>query len=56
MSDREMSDTIYVCAGPPKCPLEDDEAVAAQKAGCIWCRVITIHPDGTETEKGPRHD
>lgn len=46
---------IIVCAGPPACLLEDDEAVAAQIAGCVWCKRITVHPDGRETEEGPGH-
>ena len=52
-----MSDDpkVIVCAGPPACHLEDDEAVAAQIAGCVWCRRIRIHEDGTETEEGPGH-
>lgn len=51
-----MSDdatTIIVCAGPPACALQGDEAVAAQQEGCVWCRRITIADDGTESETGP---
>lgn len=44
---------VIVCQGPPRCPLEGDEAVAAQEAGCIWCKRITIHADGTETTTEP---
>lgn len=44
---------IHVCAGPPQCALEGDDAVAAQIAGCVWCRRITITGDGIETETGP---
>lgn len=47
--------TVHVCAGPPVCLLEDDEAVEAQKAGCPWCRRIRIDEDGNETEEGPGH-
>lgn len=42
--------TVTVCAGPPECPFEGDEAVANAQAGCPICRRITINPDGTETE------
>ena len=34
--------TIWVCQGPPRCALEDEDAVAAQEAGCIWCRRVVI--------------
>lgn len=47
--------SVIVCAGPPACSLEGDEAVAAQQAGCPWCRRITIMPDGREIETGPGH-
>lgn len=42
--------TVTVCAGPPLCLFEDDEAVANALAGCPNCRRIVVHPDGTETE------
>ena len=48
-----VSQEVWICQGPPRCALEGDAAVAAQEAGCIWCDVITIHPDGTETHRGP---
>ena len=44
---------VFVCAGPPQCLLEDDEAVEAMKAGCPWCKVTTVHPDGAETVRQP---
>lgn len=44
---------VVVCAGPPACLLMGDEAVAAAKAGCVWCRRIVCHSDGTETVTGP---
>lgn len=44
---------IHVCAGPPKCEHEGDMAVAAQIAGCVWCRRILIDGDGNEVETGP---
>jgi hypothetical protein len=47
---------VFVCQGPPRCMLEDDEAMDAQIAGCIWCRVTTIHDDGTETVTEPVAD
>lgn len=43
-------DEVIVCAGPPECPYEDDEAIRNAQAGCPLCRHIVIHPDGTETE------
>jgi len=46
---RDESEVI-VCAGPPLCLLEGDEAVANQVAGCPLCRRIVIHNDGSETE------
>jgi len=45
--------TIWVCQGPPRCTLEGDAAVAAQEAGCVWCKRIVCHEDGTETAEGP---
>jgi hypothetical protein len=45
----EDDPTVTVCAGPPLCMLQGDEAVAAAQAGCELCKRITIHPDGTET-------
>jgi hypothetical protein len=44
---------VIICQGPPRCSLEGDEAVAAQEAGCVWCRRITLHEDGTETVTEP---
>lgn len=41
---------VILCEGPPACPFDGDEAVAAQVAGCPRCRRIVIHPDGSETE------
>ncbi len=54
MSEAEVI-VIHVCAGPPACALEGDDAVAAQIAGCVWCKRITIADDGTESETGPSH-
>jgi len=47
------TDVIHICAGPPVCCLEDDEAVEAMKAGCVWCRRVRLADDGTKTETGP---
>ena len=44
---------IIVCQGPPRCRLEGDEAVAAQKAGCPFCKRIAVHGDGSETVREP---
>ena len=41
---------VIVCAGPPTCLLDGDEAIAAAQAGCPNCRHIVVHADGTETE------
>lgn len=41
---------VIVCAGPPTCLLEGDEAVKQAQEGCPRCRRIVIHADGTETE------
>ena len=44
---------VTVCQGPPICALEGDEAVSFAASGCVWCRRITIHQDGTESEIDP---
>jgi len=46
---------IIVCQGPPRCDLQGDAAEANMLAGCVWCRVITIHPDGSETTTEPTY-
>lgn len=50
-----MSDVaeIIVCQGPPRCDLQGDAAVEAAQAGCVWCKRIRIHADGTETTDEP---
>lgn len=53
MSDEDPM--VIVCAGPPACLLQGDEVVAAAEGGCVWCRRIIVHRDGTETETGPGH-
>jgi|GEM_PF-5160466 len=56
MSDYEHPQSVIVCQGPPRCTLTGDDAIAAVEAGCVWCRRITIHADGTKTETGPYSD
>ena len=51
MSDRDPQ--VIVCQGPPRCMLEGDEAIKAQESGCIWCKRITVHDDGSETTTQP---
>lgn len=51
--DGEESNLVVCCQGPPRCDLQNDEAIAAQKAGCIWCTRIYLHDDGSETRTGP---
>lgn len=51
--DDDWPQMIIVCAGPPRCSLNGDAAYEAQIAGCVWCRRIACHADGTETETGP---
>ncbi len=46
---------VIVCQGPPLCMLEDDEAQAAQEAGCVWCKYIWLHEDGSQTVREPGH-
>lgn len=52
MSDPNPNDDpeVIVCAGPPACPFEGDEALASAEDGCPLCLHIVCHPDGTETE------
>ncbi len=45
--------TIKICQGPPRCLLDGDEAVLAAESNCVWCRVIDIYEDGSETRSGP---
>ena len=52
----DVESVIIVCQGPPRCDLEDEDACAAQLAGCIWCERITVFADGTEERRGPAHD
>lgn len=47
--DDEDDPEVIVCQGPPRCMLVSDEAVAAMEAGCLWCKRIIVHKDGTET-------
>lgn len=47
------STCIWVCQGPPRCPLMDMEAVEAQKAGCRWCTRIYVSPDRPDETIAP---
>jgi hypothetical protein len=49
----ENDPQVVVCQGPPVCDLQGDEAEAAMKEGCPWCKVIVLHEDGTETVREP---
>lgn len=55
MGDDDDAPMVIVCAGPPVCQLQGDDAIAAAVAGCIWCKRITIHSETRETEEGPGH-
>lgn len=44
---------VVVCQGPPICMLMGDEAMAAQMNGCVWCRRIWVHYDGSSTVREP---
>jgi hypothetical protein len=57
-SDDDDPMVIVTCAGPPVCLLQDDARAAAmanRAANCPWCKRITCHADGSETEEGPAH-
>ena len=41
---------VIVCAGPPDCDLEDDDAIAAANAGCPKCRRMLVNSDGSVDE------
>lgn len=56
MMERADASCVHVCQGPPRCELQGDDAVEAQKAGCPWCRRIYVFEDGTEVETGPMSD
>lgn len=45
--DDDEGAMVIVCQGPPRCALVDDEAIAAQQAGCVWCTRHILLPDGT---------
>lgn len=51
--DDDEGAMVIVCQGPPRCSLEDEEAVAAQVAGCVWCKRIAMSADGSETVQEP---
>ncbi len=39
---------IHVCAGPPICDLEDDDAIEECDRGCPFCTHILLRPDGSQ--------
>lgn len=41
---------VIVCAGPPACLLEGDEAVESAQAGCPMCKRLEVQPDGSTRE------
>jgi hypothetical protein len=47
--DGSSAVTVIVCQGPPRSWRQGDDAVAAQKAGCVWCRRIISTPGEPET-------
>lgn len=47
--EKPIAGTVIICAGPPKCEWQGDEAVENQEAGCPVCTIIDIHEDGSET-------
>lgn len=47
---QEEAAEVIVCAGPPACMLQGDEAMQNQIDGCPRCRRIVVHEDGSETE------
>ena len=49
----EIVGEVICCQGPPRCDLQDEEAVAAQEAGCPWCKRILINEDGDEIVTAP---
>lgn len=44
---------VLHCQGSPICDLQEDDAINAQQHGCIWCKRIVLHEDGTETVTEP---
>lgn len=49
--DRAECSQITVCKGSPICGLVGDEAVEAQRSGCVWCAIHYIFDDGREETK-----
>jgi len=47
--EEELDACVIVCQGPPVCMLEGWDAVEAQQKGCVWCKRIICHEDGSET-------
>ncbi|TPE53046.1 hypothetical protein [Amaricoccus solimangrovi] len=50
-SEDEPVGMIIVCAGPPVCGLEGDEAVEAANRGCPHCKRLAIYDDGEEVDQ-----
>lgn len=50
MTEHDDDPEIIVCAGPPICLLQGDDAVANQLAGCTTCKRIIVRQDGSERE------
>lgn len=48
MSTDEEAARVFVCAGPPHCQLEGDEAVAEQQKGCALCTIYVFRPGEPE--------
>ena len=44
---------VIVCQGPPRCSMQGDAAIQAQRDGCYWCKRIIIAPDGSERVSEP---
>lgn len=48
--DSDEGVEVVVCAGPPFCAFQGDEAIQNSQDGCPLCVHTIIEPDGTETE------
>lgn len=51
--DDNQASLQIVCAGPPYCNLQGDDAVKAQEAGCPWCAYVHTEEDGREFIEQP---
>lgn len=43
-----MTETLMICQGLPRCELAGEDAIAAQKAGCPFCKRILFDEDDNE--------